>query len=425
MRFDNLHDWLRWQDGLHPSKIELGLDRVQRVWSRLGPKDLPFPVLSIAGTNGKGSCAAMLDAVYSAGGYRTVCYTSPHLLRYNERVRIEGREVSDHALCEAFERVDAARGTETLTYFEFGTLAAMDLFVRASPDVAILEVGLGGRLDAVNLFDANIALITSIGRDHAAWLGETLEEIAREKAGIYRPGRPVVIGHRDPTAPLLEQACALGCPTHRLGREYDFELEPGGWRWMGPGLPALTLEPPSLRGKAQYDNAAAVLMCAFCLRDKLPLSLGNLRQGLQRARIPGRFEVLPGKTTWILDVAHNEPAATLLSENLASLRCTGRKHVVLGMLADKEPETVAAPLMEWADIWHLGASDDPRAMSTDRLSKTLRGLRTNATLRIYGSIRGAVLGAHDAAERDDCVLAYGSFTTVEAAKRHLSERYLV
>jgi dihydrofolate synthase/folylpolyglutamate synthase len=237
LRHARLQDWLTWQENLHPAAIELGLDRVGRVWDRLGPRALPFPVISVAGTNGKGSTVAMLEAIYGAAGYRTAAYTSPHLLRYNERIRLDGQEVSDPELCAAFARVDAARGAESLTYFEFGTLAALDLFLRARPDLAILEVGLGGRLDAVNLFDADLAIITSIGRDHMAWLGETLEEIALEKAGILRPGRPALFGHRQPLPVLLARAAELGCPTQVLGRDFDWTEEPPGWRWTGPGLP--------------------------------------------------------------------------------------------------------------------------------------------------------------------------------------------
>lgn len=421
MRFDTLTDWLRWQETLHPSAIELGLERVACVWTRLGPKRLPFPVIAIAGTNGKGSCAAMLEAVYLAAGYRTACYTSPHLLRYNERVRIDGHEVGDGALCDAFERVDAARDDSSLTYFEFGTLAAMDLFVRAAPDVAILEVGLGGRLDAVNLFDADLALITSIGRDHTAWLGETLERIAREKAGILRAGRPAVIGHRDPPPVLLEYGERLGSRMYLLGRDFDYDPVEAAWRWKGPGFPPLMLAPPALRGKVQYDNASAVLMCISCLGDRLPVSLANLRQGLQRARIPGRFQVLPGEPTWILDVAHNAPAAEVLAENLKAVPCVGKRHAVLGMLSDKEPAAVAGHLRQWVDLWHVGAAEDSRAMPAGDLSAALRTVDAAADIRTYTKIGEAIAGARDAVTLGDCILVLGSFTTVEAALRQIRE----
>lgn len=425
MRPDNLQAWLTWQEGLHPAAIELGLGRVGRVWDRLGPRALPFPVISVAGTNGKGSTVAMLEAIYGAAGYRTAAYTSPHLLRYNERVRLDGREVLDEELCAAFSRVDAARGTESLTYFEFGTLAALDLFLRARPDLAILEVGLGGRLDAVNLFDADLAIITSIGRDHMAWLGETLEEIALEKAGILRLGRPVLLGHRQPLPVLLARATELGCPAQALGRDFDWTEEPPGWRWTCPGLPLLSLATPALRGTVQCDNAATVIMATHLLSDRLPIAVAHLRQGLQRARLPGRFQVLPGQPTWILDVAHNGLAAQALAANLASFTCQGRRHAVFGLLADKEPAAVAGPLLEWVDCWHLGAAASPRALPVAELSGALKTLGTERgralNLREYCGIEEAIAVAGASALTGDCILAFGSFTTVEAVLRGMPD----
>jgi dihydrofolate synthase/folylpolyglutamate synthase len=417
MRFDNLPDWLRWQGNLHPSAVALGLERVARVWERMGHGSPPFPVITVAGTNGKGSSAAMLEAVYGAAGYRTACYTSPHLLRYTERIRIGGVEVGEAALCRAFARVDAVRADDSLTYFEFGTLAAVDLFVRAEPEVAILEVGLGGRLDAVNLFDADLALITSIGRDHTAWLGDTLEAIAAEKAGILRHGRPAVIGHRDPLPVLVQTGKRLGCPTYVLGREFDWERGAWDWQWTGPGFPPLNLPPPALRGRVQYDNASAVIMAVSRLRERLPVSLASLRQGLQRARVPGRFQVMPGSPTWILDVAHNGPAAQALAENLESLPCGGARHAVLGLLADKEVAAVVNPLRGWVQRWHVAQADDPRAMPAEALAGAVSALDVSGGVTAYQSIAAALSGAAATAGEGDCILAFGSFTTVEGALR--------
>jgi dihydrofolate synthase/folylpolyglutamate synthase len=296
----------------------------------------------------------------------------------------------------------------------------MDIFLRSSPEVAILEVGLGGRLDAVNLFDPDLAMITSIGRDHTAWLGETLEEIAAEKAGILRRGRPAVIGHRKPVPTLIQAGEARGCPMYVLGRDFHWEPAPPGWRWKGPGFEALGLTPPALRGRVQYDNASAVIMAIACLRDRLPVSRASLRQGLQRARPLGRFQVLPGAPTWILDVAHNAPAAVVLAEGLGSLPCTGTRHAVVGMLADKEAAAIVAPLMAWTQRWHVAAAEDPRAMPAEILAGAIRGLDPTAALTSYRDMPAALASAVEVSGEGDCILVFGSFTTVEAALRRIA-----
>lgn len=417
MRFDNLNAWLRWQEGLHPKAIELGLERVAAVWSRLAPGAVPFPVITIAGTNGKGSCAVTLESIYRAAGYRTACYTSPHLLRYNERIRLDGREIEDAALCDAFERVDRARADSTLTYFEFGTLAALDLFVRARPDLAILEVGLGGRLDAVNILDPDVSVVTTIGLDHTAWLGDTLDAIAFEKAGIFRPGRPAVVGHRSPQPSLVERSRALGCRLLVLGRDFDWEGEGPGWRWTGPGSARADLPAPVLRGRFQRDNASAALMAVSCLAARLPVSPAQLGEGLRRVRLDGRFQVVPGDATLILDVAHNPQAAEALAANLCGFTLEGRLHAVFGVLRDKDPEAIARPLVDRADAWYLGQSADPRALPTTDLAARLEGLVPAARRHTFPDIEGALAAALAAARRGDCVLVFGSFTTVEAALR--------
>jgi len=430
MHFDRLEDWLRWQETLHPAAIDLGLERVGRVWRRLNSKALPFSIITVAGTNGKGSTVAMLEAIYGAAGYRTATYTSPHLFRYNERIHLAGGEVSDGDLCAAFADIEAVRGQESLTYFEFGTLAAMHLFLSAAPDLVILEVGLGGRLDAVNLFDADLAIITSIGRDHMAWLGDSLEQITLEKAGILRPGRPLVVGHPQPRGVLLERASALGCPTYVLGRDFDWTMEtPGpGWRWTGKGLVPLTLAPPALRGAVQLQNASTAIMASFLLSHRLPVSAAHIRQGLQRAMIPGRFQVIPGAPIWILDVAHNGPAAEALAANLSDFPCQGRRHAVLGLFADKEVGAVAGPLLDWVDCWHLGASSNPRALPAGQLRLAIEDLGVNAgrslDLREYGTLDQAIRGASKMAMAGDCILAFGSFTTVEAVAATLHRQGL-
>jgi len=418
MRFDDLQGWLRWQQTLHPTAIELGLERVTAVWSQLHRGPVSFPVISIAGTNGKGSCATMLESIYRAAGYRTACYTSPHLLRYNERIRLDGWEIDEAALCAAFERVDRARGDSTLTFFEFGTLAALDLFVAAAPDVAILEVGLGGRLDAVNILDPDVSVVTTIGLDHTDWLGDSLEEIAAEKAGIFRPGRPAVVGHRLPYRTLIERSDRLGCDLLVLGRDFDWAHEGPGWRWRGPGREWLGLPEPQLRGTFQRDNASAALMAISCLNPRLPVAVEHLRIGLRRARLDGRFQVVHGAVaTWILDVAHNAQAAEALAANLRAFGCIGHLYAVLGVLKDRDPKAIAGPLVGQVEGWYLGQSADPRALPAAHLSREMAGIETDRDLACFEDITEALQAAEERAGEDDCILVLGSFTTVEAALR--------
>lgn len=429
LRFPDLNGWLVWQETLNPKTIDLGLERVRRVWGRMGPAQLPFPVITVAGTNGKGSCVAMFEAIYRAAGYRTACYTSPHLLRYTERIRCDGEEVGEQALCEAFERVDRARGhgpeQVLLTFFEFGTLAALDLFLRWSPDVAILEVGLGGRLDAVNLIDPDVALITTIGRDHMAWLGEDLDAIALEKAGVMRPGRTAVIGSRVPPPALRSRAVEIGAEVAQLGLEFDVHRVPGGWHWQAGGSAPLAMPSPALRGPFQLDNAAAALMVVSALGVRLPVSVNAMRQGLHRAHLAGRFQVFPGAPTLILDVAHNGQAAQALAENLRAFPCPGRRHAVLGVLRDKAVGEILEPLLPLFSTWDLGQSDDARALPAADLHAALMaaiGVGVDpACVRAHASIAAAVAAGRARAGVGDCVVVFGSFTTVEVALRGVAD----
>lgn len=422
MRFQTLDDWLAWQETLHPSRVDLRLERVGRVWERLHPGPLPFrlpfPVITVGGTNGKGSCIAYLEAWYRAAGYRCCAYTSPHLLRYNERVRIDGAEASDRALCAAFARIDAAREEATLTYFEFGTLAALDLFVRAGPDVALLEVGLGGRLDAVNVFEPEVSLVTGIGRDHCTWLGDEPDAIAFEKAGIFRAGCPAVIGQRQAPARLRARAEEIGAVPLQLGREFDYRPGVGQWRWRGPGGARRdALPPPALRGAFQYDNAAAALCALEQLAPRLPVESAALRRGLHGVQVPGRFTVLPGRPSWILDVAHNDQAAAALAQNLRNLPCTGRRHAVLSLLADKDAEAVMAPLLPLIASWHTAPAPSARAMPVTELLEVLDRLAASRLRCGYEDVEAAMAGALAEAAEGDLILVFGSFTSIEAALR--------
>ncbi|MEA3639435.1 MAG: bifunctional tetrahydrofolate synthase/dihydrofolate synthase [Lamprobacter sp.] len=421
-RFQTLADWLAWQETLHPSRIDLRLERVGAVWQRLHPElkpgRLPCAVITVAGTNGKGSCVAYLEAWYRAAGYCCGAYTSPHLLRYNERVRINAEMAADEDLCAAFARIDQVRADASLTYFEFGTLAAFDLFVRAGVEIALLEVGLGGRLDAVNIIDADVALVASIGFDHCSWLGDTLDQIAFEKAGIFRAGQPAVIGQRDAPARLRERAEEVGALPMQLGREFDWSAEVGQWAWRGPlskqhgALPA-----PALRGRRQFDNAAASLCALEQLSDRFPVSLVAIRQGLLRVKLEGRFRVLPGRPTWVLDVAHNDKAALTLAENLASYPCAGRRLAVLSLLADKDARAVIAPLAPLIEGWHIGRSTSERAMALEDLAAALADVAPAVGCLAHPDLEQAFAAAAAQAEPDDLILVFGSFVTVEAALR--------
>jgi dihydrofolate synthase/folylpolyglutamate synthase len=419
MRFEILADWLDWQETLHPSRIDLRLERVGAVWEALGRGPFGCPVITVGGTNGKGSVVAYLDSMLRAAGYRVGAYTSPHILRYNERIRIDGADATDAAICDAFARIDAARGDAALTYFEFGTLAALSLFADAAPDAVLLEVGLGGRLDAVNILDADVAVVTSIGRDHTAWLGETPAQIAFEKAGIFRAGRPAVIGQADAPPRLRERALELGALPLQLGREFHWRLEGGQWQWRGPAdrrrdaLPA-----PALRGRCQYDNAATAICALECLRQRLPVDTAALRRGLHRVQLPGRFTVLPGRPTWVLDVAHNREAAAALAQNLAGLGCSGERHAVIGVSADKDAAAIAAALADWVQVWHAVPAPGSRGMSVDVLAAAVAGGAPAARVLACDDLDAAVGRLAETVAADACILVFGSFTTVEAALRN-------
>ena len=330
MKFTRLADWLRWQESLHPSAIDLGLERPRSVWTRLGSGRAPV-VITVGGTNGKGSCVAFLEAILRHAGYRAGCYTSPHLVRYNERIAIDGEPVSDEVLMSAFQRVEETRGDTRLTYFEFGTLAALDIFARSRLDVAVLEVGLGGRLDAVNIIDADVSVITPVGVDHVEWLGTDRESVGREKAGIFRRGRPAVVADPDPPASVLNAADALDCPLWIAGRDYRFDAGPNDWTWHGPDVVRRGLPVPVMRGRHQLSNAAAAIAVLQRAAGRLPVDQRAIRTGLLNARVQGRFQVLEGKPSVVLDVAHNPDAAAVLADNLRHLPRPGRVLSVFGL----------------------------------------------------------------------------------------------
>jgi dihydrofolate synthase / folylpolyglutamate synthase len=395
-----LEDWLRYIERQHPQVIALGLDRVRQVSERM-KIGLQCPVITVAGTNGKGSTCAMLEAILRAGGYRTGLYTSPHLVRYNERVRIAGVEVKDEPLSEAFRAVEEARGQTALTYFEFGTLAAFWVFNQEKIETAILEVGLGGRLDAVNVLDPRCAVLTSVGIDHVDYLGADREAIGREKAGIFRPGRPAVVAEPDPPGSVLESEADLLL----IGRDFGFIAEQTQWTYWGPGGRRAGLAHPALRGSIQLRNAAAALCALDTL--ELPLAMQDVRRGLAEVALPGRFQVLPGRPQVILDVAHNVEAARNLAQNLAASGFAPQTIAVCGMLRDKDIAGVMRELAPRITRWHLASLPGPRGASADELEAAL-----GSNAEKFDSAKAAFSAALERAEEGDKIVVFGSFLTV-------------
>lgn len=416
-----LVEWLAYIERVHPQSIAMGLDRVGAVRRALG-LDPQFPIISVGGTNGKGSACAMLESILMAAGYRVGCYTSPHLLRYNERVRIAGCEAGDAELGAAFAAVDAARDGVQLTYFEFGTLAAVWLFIKAGIDVAVLEVGLGGRLDAVNVFDADSALVTSIGLDHMEYLGTTREEIGFEKAGIFRARRPAVCADPQPPGSLVAHAAAIGAPLWLMGRDFGYEAEPAQWRYWSPRGRRAGLPQPALRGPLQIANAAACLAVLDSLHGRLPVAMSHIRSGFVAVENPGRFQVLPGRPVVILDVAHNPDAAAALAANLSALgRSGGRTLAVFSMYKDKDITGVARAVTGQIDRWYIAPAPGARGADAATLQRHLAAAGVKAPVAECANTRAAYAQACDQAGENDRILVFGSFLTVAAAMRARAE----
>ena len=407
----DLAAWLQHIERLHPRPIALGLDRVRAVLERLAvPKFCP--IVTVGGTNGKGSTCAMLEAILGAAGYRVGCYTSPHLLRYNERVRIAGREADDATLVEGFRLVEAARGETTLTYFEFGTLAAWAAFARARLDALVLEVGLGGRLDAVNVFEPDAAVLTSVGLDHQDYLGDSRERIGWEKAHIFRAGKPAIVGDPNPPQSVIEHARAIGAELALIGREFGYAADAGQWRYFGPGGARGGLAYPALRGAIQLANAACAIAALDSVRERLPVSAQDVRAGLALVELPGRFQVLPGRPVVVLDVAHNPQAAGVLAENLAALGPRRRTLAVVGMLRDKDLAGVCAPLRGRVDRWYAATLDNPRGATAGELAAAIASADAGADVREFPTPAAAFAAAREEAGGDDRILVFGSFFTV-------------
>lgn len=414
-----LDDWLERIEQLHHRSIDLSLDRVREVAGRLAIR-FDCPVVIVGGTNGKGSTCAMLESILRAAGYRTGLYTSPHLLRFNERARIAGDLAGDEALIEQFEAVERSRGETSLTYFEFTTLAILRLFMARRLDAVVLEVGLGGRLDATNIVDADCAVVASVDLDHMDYLGPTREHIGYEKAHIYRRGRPAICSDPQPPQRLLDLARDLGADLWLFGRDFNYQGDRQQWAYGGRQLRRAGLPYPALRGANQLLNAAGALAALEALGRRLPLSQQAVRQGLLRVELAGRFQVLPGRPAVILDVAHNPHAAATLAENLDNMGFYPRTLAVLGMLRDKDVAGVIAKLAGRIDHWYLGGTAGPRGLSGRALADILHARQPEATANWFDEIAAAFDAAHRAADSDDRIIVFGSFLTVADALRALS-----
>jgi len=410
-----LDGWLAYLATLHPKTIALGLDRVHAVYSHL---DITFacPAIIVAGTNGKGSTCALIERMLAAGGYRVGLYTSPHLLRYNERVRIAGAEASDIALCEAFAAIEAVRAGMALTYFEFGTLAALWLFAHANLDALVLEVGLGGRLDAVNIIEPDVAVVTTVAIDHVDYLGATREMIGREKAGVFRAGRVAICADRNPPQTLLDHAAAVGATLLRLGIDYDFTVSGPQWSYRGPGGARHGLPHPALRGAYQLANAATALTAVDALRLRLPLAMGAVREALVEVELPGRFQVVPGRPLRVLDVAHNTQAARALADNLGAMGFHPETRAVFGIMADKDIDDVIGALLPRVDSWLVATLPPPRGASATLLRERLEAAGVApAAIREFDDPVAAYRAARGASAEADRIVVFGSFQTVAAA----------
>ena len=409
---ETLEGWLSLLEARHGQAIQLGLDRVRRVKDAL---NLPqtCPVFIVGGTNGKGSTCAMLEAVLLAAGYRVGLYTSPHLVRYNERVHINGRDATDEALVDGFEAVERARGEVPLTYFEHGTLAAWAAFCKAGVDAVILEVGLGGRLDAVNVFEPDCAIVTSVAMDHMDFLGDNREAIGFEKAGIFRAGRPAICSDPMPPASLVAHAEAIGAKLWVTGRDFGFAGDQNQWAfWLAGGSRRGGLAYPALRGTNQLLNASAVMAACEAVREILPVPMQAIRQGFMLVELPGRFQVLPGRPAVVLDVAHNPQAAGVLNENLASMGYFPETWAVLGMLGDKDVAGVVRLLRDRVDHWLLASLPGPRGLSAARLAEILREVGVSGDVREHDSPQAAYQVAREGAAEGDRIVIFGSFLTV-------------
>lgn len=424
----SLNDWLAHLETAHSNGlIDMGLARVGEVKNRMGLQP-HCPVIVVAGTNGKGSVCAFLSRIYTEAGFKVGTLTSPHLLRFNERIRVNDIEASDETITASFERIEAARGDISLTFFEFNTLAAVDIFIREKVDVMVLEVGLGGRLDAVNVFDADVAVVTSVDLDHQSFLGDTIEQVAFEKAGVFRAGKVAICGQNPPPESLRLHAESIGAEWLLAQRDFDYsKLEQQQWSFrFHPQQGYLknktrnrnALPIPALRGTYQIGNASCALAALECLNAQLPVDIGAIKRGLLLVHNPGRFQVLPGRPLVILDVGHNPHAARALRQNLIALPFAEKRIAVFSMLADKDISSVLDIVRDQFDEWYLAPLNMPRGMTAEALQQILAEHGIEA-VHLYDSVQDALQSALSKAGENDRITVFGSFYTVADAMTHL------
>lgn len=416
-RFDSLSAWLNWQESYHPRTIDLGLERATNVFKALNLGTNKPPTIIVAGTNGKGSSIAFLEAIYRAQGYRVGAYTSPHILAYNERIRVDGRLVTDTEICQSFEKIDALRHAVSLSYFEFGTLAAVDIFSRSNLEVQLLEVGLGGRLDAVNIIDADVSLVTSICIDHVDWLGKTREAIGYEKAGIFRAGVPAVISDLAPPSSLLACATQLQTPLSCIGQEFSYQVNRDGrWDWLGcvnnQSLKYCSLPAPALKGTHQYSNAASVLMVIAQMAKLLQVSEKSIHRGFQTTQLKGRFQLLNADVPVLLDVAHNPQAATALFNYLKETFPKKRIVAVFSMMKDKDIAGVMEIIKPVISHWYFAPLNISRAVSKSVIRKCFMQCDINNVTLDGKDTVAAYHAAKSNTSPSDLLLVFGSFFLV-------------
>jgi len=413
MHFDTLQGWLNWQESLHPLTIDLGLERADQVFAALNPKRIKPLTITVAGTNGKGSCVAYLEAIYKAQGYHVGAYTSPHILKYNERIKIDGISVSDDEICEAFARIESVRAGHSLSYFEFGTLAALDIFQRADLDIQLLEVGLGGRLDVVNIVDPDIALISSIGIDHVSWLGNTREAIGREKAGIFRAGIPAIVGDPKPPDSVIQAAVDKDAQLYCINRDFGYEKHLPTWDWFAGCRHISQLPEPALKGEHQYRNAASVILAIDLLAERLPVSEEAIRLGLEQVKLAGRFQLIAGDIPVLMDVGHNPEAVKTLVDYLSAYFPGKRVHAVFSMMKDKDISGVLDIMKPVVYHWFFAPlANNPRATTETSMREIfLQNSMLNVSLG-YTGFADAFSAAKSQAQSGDVLLVFGSFFLV-------------